>query len=455
MSTITNKPADEPLDGLGPWKEYLCRACGYIYNERDGDPDSGIAPGTRFVDIPEDWYCPICGVRKQDFEPYERADFSAQAGDMQLPVSIGRRGPAGVVIIGAGIAGWAVAGAIRKRDPQMPITMITSCAGDVYHKPELAIAFARRLSPETLRRECGQDAARRMNVRLVRHTAVVGLSPLFRKVRTTRGTFPYDNLVIASGARGLLPKNIDPALCWRINHLDAWGGLHAALKGRACSVAIIGAGMVGCELAEDLARAGHKVQLASITAEPMDGFLPEPAGARVRQGLQGLGVDYLHIGAIRSATRGADDRVHLDLAGHGPLVVDQLVSAIGVATPERMFRAAGLAFDAGLVVNPQTLETSHEHIYALGDCISLSGAPCRFVEPILKQANCVAASLTGAVPCPYEHRAPVIRLKMKAAPVVIEGQICRDGVWRTVSESADRLVMEQHRNGEMIARLVA
>ncbi|NOR34915.1 MAG: rubredoxin [Bacteroidales bacterium] len=42
--------------------------CGYVYDPEEGDPDSGIAPGTAFEDIPEDWYCPVCGVSKSDFE---------------------------------------------------------------------------------------------------------------------------------------------------------------------------------------------------------------------------------------------------------------------------------------------------------------------------------------------------------------------------------------------------
>ena len=40
---------------------YVCLACGYVYDPEKGDPDSGIAPGTAFEDIPDDWVCPICG----------------------------------------------------------------------------------------------------------------------------------------------------------------------------------------------------------------------------------------------------------------------------------------------------------------------------------------------------------------------------------------------------------
>ena len=50
------------------FKRYLCVVCGYIYEEEAGDPDSNLAPGTRWEDIPEDWTCPDCGASKDDFE---------------------------------------------------------------------------------------------------------------------------------------------------------------------------------------------------------------------------------------------------------------------------------------------------------------------------------------------------------------------------------------------------
>ena len=45
-----------------------CVVCGYVYDEAVGDPDSGIAPGTKFEDLPDDWVCPVCGVSKDQFE---------------------------------------------------------------------------------------------------------------------------------------------------------------------------------------------------------------------------------------------------------------------------------------------------------------------------------------------------------------------------------------------------
>lgn len=52
-------------------QKYQCTACGYIYDPAKGDPDGGIAPGTAFKDIPEDWVCPVCGVGKDMFEPID------------------------------------------------------------------------------------------------------------------------------------------------------------------------------------------------------------------------------------------------------------------------------------------------------------------------------------------------------------------------------------------------
>ncbi len=50
-------------------KKYKCLLCTYIYDPQIGDPDNGVAPGTAFEDIPEEWTCPECGAPKDQFEP--------------------------------------------------------------------------------------------------------------------------------------------------------------------------------------------------------------------------------------------------------------------------------------------------------------------------------------------------------------------------------------------------
>ena len=64
--------ADEPVSGL-----WICKVCSMIYDPKDGDPDSGIEPGTPFEAIPDDWCCTICGARKASFVPYREAELKS------------------------------------------------------------------------------------------------------------------------------------------------------------------------------------------------------------------------------------------------------------------------------------------------------------------------------------------------------------------------------------------
>jgi rubredoxin len=53
------------------FRRYRCLNCGHIYDEARGDPEQGIAPGTRWANLPDDWLCPDCGSEKRDFEPMD------------------------------------------------------------------------------------------------------------------------------------------------------------------------------------------------------------------------------------------------------------------------------------------------------------------------------------------------------------------------------------------------
>ncbi len=60
----------KPPDGE-EYKIWMCIICGWIYEEEKGCPEEGLAPGTRWEDVPDDWYCPDCGAGKEDFEMIE------------------------------------------------------------------------------------------------------------------------------------------------------------------------------------------------------------------------------------------------------------------------------------------------------------------------------------------------------------------------------------------------
>lgn len=434
-------------DDTLPWRQYICRACGLIYDEKEGDPDSGLAPGTRFEDIPDDWECPLCGVTKTDFELFEKREIAI------APQAVSFSQESGVVVVGAGIAGWSVVESLREEDADVPITLISGCSADRYHKPELAVSMSRGLDAEKLIRESGLDAAKRLRVRLMSHTYAVGLSPSMHQLRTTRGSIPYTQLVLAQGSRPMLPDTLAEKNCWRVNDLKGWQGLEQALRSGPQHVAIVGSGMIGCELAEDLQQAGHQVTIVSREARPLERLLPEVAATRLRESLVALGIHFLASRDLTSTQ--SDDTGHYQLMFEdgSSLECDQLVAATGLATDNRLACQAGLAFDRGIAVDPDTLQTSEPDIYALGDCISLAGEPCRFIEPIKHQAQAIAHGILGLSTSHYEHQQPVVRLKTRSLPIVIHGMPVADGEWHTVCDNDKELIVEQRIRDEVVAQL--
>ncbi|CAN5248009.1 NADH:flavorubredoxin reductase NorW [soil metagenome] len=414
-----------PASPVQPWLQFICDACGYIYNEADGDPDGGLAPGTRFADIPDDWACPLCGVTKADFTPYTPPGLEAVRARPRhaAPVSAGSaRHQTGVVIVGAGRAGWQLAEALRGHDASLPITLVTACAGDVYDKPLLSVAVARRLAPEQHIRESGADAARRLNLRLLAHTHAIRICADTRTLRTTRGTLPYRQLVLAHGAEPALPPSLPAALCWRVNHLGMYMQLRAALGDAATSgpknVLIVGAGLVGSELANDLALGGHRVTLLDTQAEPLSRWATAQAGARLLAAWQPLPLRFVGGVSVSSVTKSPAGYRVATACGQ-VFEADQVIAATGLQTPGRLAQSAGLAWCKGIAVDAATLRTSAPQIYALGDCITVDGQASRFIEPIARQARTIAAAITGQAPVPYEARAAVLRVKTTSLPLTL------------------------------------
>ena len=70
--------------------KYICNACGYVYDPELGDPDSGIAPGTKFEDLPDSWTCPLCGVSKAEFSE-EQVFIDTKLNKMRYILWNGRR----------------------------------------------------------------------------------------------------------------------------------------------------------------------------------------------------------------------------------------------------------------------------------------------------------------------------------------------------------------------------
>lgn len=420
------------------WKKYICRACGLIYDEALGDPDSGLVAGTRFEDIPDDWECPLCGVTKLDFEPYVALDYTSISDDSSPFI---KNSAEQIIIVGAGLAGWSAAENIRRLDLNRPITIISACEANVYHKPELSVAFSRQRTPDQLVKESAIDKAKRLNVQLVIHCFVTGINVQAKMIRTTRGMFSYHKLILAQGAQSFLPAPFSPKTCWRINNLDHWKALSNQLNSEV-SIALVGAGMIGCELAEDLASSGHRVHLIERNAYPLSTLLPTYAGQKLVGEQEKIGIQFYGNAQVKKIEeKGSKKVLYLD---HGEtLIVDLIIVSLGLRTDSRLANQVGLAFENGYVVNPMTLQTSQPDIYALGDCISLNGSPCRFIEPIAKQAQAIAHHILEKAHTGYQHSIPLIKLKTKTVSIEIQGSPKTDLPWESIEDDTGMLHMQQ------------
>lgn len=413
------------------FRQFICHACGYIYDEAEGDPDSGLAAGTRFEDIPDDWACPLCGVTKTDFSAYEAPSIDAlRASGGSAVVVAPRGGSAGVVIVGGGRAGWQMAEALRAQDAALPITLVSACAADVYDKPLLSIAVARGLDPAGLVKESGAQAAARLGVRLLPQTHAVRICADTRTLRTTRGNLHYDQLVLAHGAQAALPPALPPTYVWRVNHLGAYQKLRAALGNGEASgpkdVLIVGAGLIGSELANDLALGGHRITLLDTQAEPLARWQSDHAGQQLLGAWKDLPIQF--IGGVQVAgverdvdrSEGRDEGRYCVTTTDGQtFVVDQVVAATGLATPSRLSQSAGLDWNQGIAVQADTLRTSNARIHALGDCITVRGQASRYIEPIARQVKTIVADICGGEPVPYEVRPAVVRVKTTSLPLTL------------------------------------
>ena len=411
------------MNATAAWALYICKACGLIYDESKGDEDSGLAAGTRFSDIPEDWACPLCGVTKADFEPYVSEPIEQSRRPTAATKAPPIRRNAGTVIVGAGRAGWLMAQELRAQDSALPITLVTACNGDVYDKPLLSVAMARGIAADKLPREKGAAAALRLNIKLLANTEAIRITPSSRQLRTSRGTLRYQHLVLAHGAQARELPQFPSALCWRINHLQTYAKFCKALGGSHQNVAVVGAGLIGCELANDLALAGHSVTLLDVATRPLAAVLHQEQSAQLLDAWRALPLKFMggvHISFVRAAD--AHDPLgtkQITTDSGQTLTVDHIILAAGLQTPNQLALSAGLAWNNGIDVQAQTLATNVAGIHALGDCIAINGQVSRYIEPIGRQAKTIAASIVGGPPKPYTTSRALLRIKTTSLPFTV------------------------------------
>ncbi len=346
-----------------------------------------------------------------------------------------------IVIIGSGLAGVTLAREIRRIDPEIDVAIVTASAGEHYAKPALSNALAAGRGVEQLRLADAARLAADLRIAIHPRVTVRSLDLEARRLDTSDGAIGFDQLVLAVGARQRRPdlagNGADQVMS--INDLDDYAAMRRRLAA-ASRVAIVGAGLIGCEFANDLRLGGFGVELYDVAPAPLARLLPAMASQRMRRGLEDIGVG-MHLGsAILGIERGTAHTLELVAEGGAGGRYDLVLSATGLQPELRLAREAGLLTGAGIRTDA-ALATSHPGVFALGDCAEVHGRLLPYVMPILQGARALARTLTGTT-TPVDYPPVQIVVKTPACPTVIFPPARERGDWSVLHDAPDSLQLE-------------
>ena len=340
------------------------------------------------------------------------------------------------------------------------------------------MAISQNKKAADLVRATGADAATAAGVTLLANTHVTDIDATKKQLQlisalrsdpanTHYATIGYEKLVLAMGAHPIFPKSLPQELVWHVNHIERFGELQEQLATGAQRVAIIGAGMVGTEIAEDLLKAGHDVTLIDLNNAPLSQMLPPQATARIATAIESQGITFLGGCLVSDVTRNDDGSLEVSYAPlesanddeaqtTQTITVDHVVASTGLTVDGKLPAAAGIEFDTrtGIVVDAPTLRTTTANIYAIGDCMSINGVACRYVAPLRAQAATIADDILGVEHSGYDHKPPMIRLKNKAISVMVTGVPRAEGNWQIKTDSVDELIMELLDTNDAVSAVV-
>ncbi|MBS9403319.1 FAD-dependent oxidoreductase [Halomonas sp. TRM85114] len=358
-----------------------------------------------------------------------------------------------LTIVGSGMAGIGLLRQWRALEPERLVTLISADSGDDYAKPLLSTGFSKGLLPDRLAAGSALDVADRLGAVVRTHTRVDAIDLDSHTLRLGEERLPFGDLVLATGAAPALPFDIPSRLASRvftINDLDDYRRFHAALAalGRPARVAIIGAGLVGCEFANDLTAGGHSVSLIAPESAPLPRLLPERLGRALGEAFQAAGTQ-LHLGRGLAAFEEVGGHVGVSLSDASRLEVDLVLAATGLTPRSALAEAAGLAVSEAGIHTDRFLATSAAGIHALGDVACVAGVNAMYVQPLQAGARALAKTLAGTPTAVTFGAWPVV-VKTPLLPVVAYAPTTLPARWRIEGESPDLAAFAEDVNGRLI-----
>ena len=429
-----------------------CIVCGLIYDEKEGWPEDGIAPGTKWEDVPDDWTCPDCGVGKEDFELIpgsEDEDTPTEEADAESTTDSSARS---IVVIGSGLAGYGLVRELRRKDEGVAITVLTSDGGEGYSKPMISTGYTKDLNADKLAAQSAEELSEQLNVTVRTRTQVASIDTQTQTVHLEGGeTLPYSELVLALGAELIRPPIGGDAAedVLGVNDLDDYRRFQDLLAAKgAKKVAIIGAGLIGCEFTNDLLNGGFTVEAVDPMGWCLPTLLPEQSGRAVQAALEEKGATF-HFGPLATEVNRAGEGYTVTLNNGDTIEADAVLCAVGVKPRTSLASEAGIEVNRGIVTDRQ-LRTTAPNVYAMGDCAEVAGHVLVYVAPLMAAARALAATLAGEA-TDVSYPAMPVAIKTPACPVVVSPPAKdADGEWHFEGDAPDIKALFRSGAGELL-----
>ncbi|WOE31456.1 MULTISPECIES: FAD-dependent oxidoreductase [unclassified Acinetobacter] len=329
-----------------------------------------------------------------------------------------------IIIIGSGMAGYTVAREFRKLNTEQELLMICMDDGVSYAKPTLSNAFTAQKAPEQIALANAEKMQQQLNMRIETATEVSAIDAIAHTISITKNqlttTQNYSKLILAVGAEpirlNITGDGADDIHV--INHLNDYRKFRQQLE--YCQekrVVILGAGLIGCEFANDLQNHQHQVTLIDIAEQPLGRLLPQHVAQQFQQNLEALGIQFIFKTTVINITKTEHQTYLITLANGQSLIADIVLSAVGLQPKLSLAQNAMINTHRGIMTNNK-LETNQADIYAVGDCAEVNGTLLPYVMPIMQQARALAKTLNGEI-TDIHYPAMPIAVKTPASPLTI------------------------------------
>lgn len=354
-----------------------------------------------------------------------------------------------IVIIGSGLAGYTVIREIRKLNKEIPITLVTKEPGYFYSKPMLSTALASKKEAAQLISTPADGMATQLELNILSEADVTAIDSTKQVIQTSKGEIPYYKLVLALGADQIrLPLQGNAANeVLTVNDLEDYAKFRSAIANKK-KIAILGAGLIGCEFANDLVLGGYEVDVIDLAPQALGRLIPEAAATDLQNKLSDAGVHWHFSTTVQTIDR-ANEQLHITLANGTVIVSDVVLSAVGLKPRLDLAKASGIATGVGIQVNRE-LETNVPHIYALGDCAEVEGLVLPYVMPIMQAARALAVTLTGQRTALTYPAMPVMVKTPALATIVSPPAKGAAGQWKTNSVEGGLEARFESADGELL-----